>query len=90
MTEDGPNDLKSHLPEAVFRVVESGYADVVRPFGRRSLPYFCGSSQTTTVVPSVGAVVPKYPVRWVNDIPLDRWRALIIKTVHTRLKVGSP
>ena len=85
-----PRDLRSHIPKGVVLAVDRAFADMVRSVGRRPLPYFPWSIQAAIVVPPVGAVVCKYPVRWRDDIPLDRWRALIIKIVHTLLEVGLP
>ena len=83
-------DLRSHIPKGAVPAVDRALADMVRFVGRRPPPYFPSSGQATTVVPAIGALVCKYPVRWQDDIPLARRRALIIKTMHTLLEVGSP
>ena len=63
-TQDGPRDLKSHIPKCFVAVVGRLFASVVRFVSRRPFRNFCWSKQAASVVLAIGAVVANYDVPW--------------------------
>ena len=78
-----PRDLRSHILEGILAAVDRAHADMAQSVGQRPLPYFSWSSQATTVVTFVGAVVPRYPLWWQCNTRLPNG-------MHSLLKLCTP